>query len=100
MKQTQGKTHVFLTGDRGTGKSWTVRRAAEITGRPCYGFVTHFAGSDRQALYMAPPAEVNTDDEAHKVAERRDGRMRPLPGKFDEVGTALLSQAAELLERM
>lgn len=95
MKQTQGKTHVFLTGERGAGKSWTVRRAAEITGRPCYGFVTRFEDGARQgaALYMAPPAEAEETDEAYKVAERRDGRLCPIPGRFDEVGTALLSEA-------
>ena len=32
-------------------------------------------------------------DEAHKVAERADGRIRPLPGRFDALGTALLAEA-------
>ena len=49
VNQLQGKTHVFLTGDRGAGKSWIARRAAEKTGRPCYGFVTRFSAGARQA---------------------------------------------------
>ncbi len=95
MTQNRGKTHVFLTGDRGSGKSWIVRQAAERTGRPCYGFLTRFAGRDRlaSALYMVPPAEPGMTDEAHKVAERADGRIRPLPGRFDALGTALLAEA-------
>lgn len=95
MNQLQGKTHIFLTGERGVGKSWTVRRAAEITGRMCYGFVTRFPGGERQGaiLYMVPPMEAETADESHKVAERRNGRMQPLPGRFDEVGSALLAEA-------
>ena len=83
----QRRLHVFLRGDRGSGKTWTVRRAAELTGRPCCGFVTFFADGD---LYMAAPLDTEA---AQKVAERRDGKMRPLPGTFDEAGTALLSEA-------
>ena len=92
VNQLQGKTHVFLTGDRGAGKSWIARRAAELTGRPCYGFVTRFDG-ERKALYMTAPAEAERPDEAHRVAERRNGRMRQIGGRFDEVGTALLAEA-------
>lgn len=44
MKQTQGKTRIFLTGDRGTDKSRTVRRMTE----------------------------TEDTDKIHKDAERRD----------------------------
>ena len=58
-------------------------------------FKTRFKGGERQGaiLYMVPPMEAETADESHKVAERRNGRMQPLPGRFDEVGSALLAEA-------
>lgn len=95
MKQFQGKTHVFLTGERGAGKSRTALRAAEMSGRPCYGFLTRFGGENRQrsALYMVPPYAPEQMDEAHLAAVRKDGRMRALPGRFDLLGTALLREA-------
>ena len=40
MEHIPGKIHVFLTGERGIGKSSAVRRAAELDGRPWHGFIT------------------------------------------------------------
>ena len=87
--------HIFLTGERGAGKSLAVRRAAVLLHRPCFGFVTCFREENHRAsgLYLLPAAEPDLTDEAHLAAEWRDGRLTPLPGRFDTLGAALLREA-------
>ena len=87
--------HVFLTGERQIGKSRAISRVAEALGRPCYGFRTRFLTRERGAssLYMIPPQGDPTLDEAHMVAELRDGKMRGLTERFDTLGVALLQEA-------
>ncbi|MDO5326787.1 MAG: nucleoside-triphosphatase [Clostridia bacterium] len=89
--------HVFLTGDRQIGKSRAVRRAADALERPCYGFRTQFLTKERgtSSLYMVSPQGEPTLDEAHMVAELRDGKMRPLTERFDSLGGALLREARQ-----
>ena len=87
--------HVFLTGDKGCGKSWAVRRAAELFGRPCFGFITRFEGPDRHssALYLLPASAPEQMDTAHLAACWQDGKLQPVPGCFDTHGAALLAEA-------
>ena len=87
--------HVFVTGERQTGKSRAVRRAAEMLGRPCKGFLTCFLTRERgtSSLYMVPPEERDLRDEEHVVAVLEDGRMRPLTERFDTLGARLLREA-------
>ena len=87
--------HVFVTGERQTGKSRAVRRAAEMLGRPCKGFLTCFLTRERgtSSLYMVPPEERDLRDEEHMVAVLEDGRMRPLTERFDTLGARLLREA-------
>ena len=89
--------HVFLTGDRQIGKSRAVRRVTEAMGLPSYGFRTQFLTKERGAssLYMVSPQGEPTLDEAHMVAELRDGKMRPLTERFDDLGGALLREARQ-----
>ena len=87
--------HVFLTGNRQTGKSRAVRRAAEMLGRPCKGFLTCFLTRERgsSSLYMVPPEEKDLRDEEHVVAVLEGGKMRPLTERFDTLGAQLLREA-------
>ncbi len=87
--------HVFLTGDRGIGKSRAVQRTAELLRLPCYGFVTRFQGADRHAssLYLLPAAGPGTMDEGHVAARWENGRLQPVPHRFDTLGAALLREA-------
>ena len=87
--------HVFLTGDKGCGKSWAVRRTAELFGRPCYGFITRFEGPDRHSssLYLLPASAPEQIDTAHLAACWHNGKLQPVPGCFDTLGAALLAEA-------
>lgn len=87
--------HVFLIGDKGCGKSWAVRRAAELLGRPCFGFITRFEGPDRHSssLYLLPASAPEQMDKAHLAACWQDGKLQPVPGVFDTLGAALLAEA-------
>jgi len=87
--------HVFLTGDKGCGKSWVVRRTAELLGRPCFGFVTRFDGLDRHtsSLYLLPASLPEQTDNMHLAAFWQDGRLQPVLECFDIFGAALLTEA-------
>ncbi len=87
--------HVFLTGDKGCGKSWAVRQTAELLGRPCFGFVTRFDGLDRHAssLYLLPASTAEQTDRMHLAAFWQDGKLQPILECFDIFGTALLAEA-------
>ncbi len=89
--------HVFLTGDRGVGKSFALRRTAELSGLPCAGFRTRFLTRENgaSALYMVPALQEDLLDEAHIVAWPENGRMRGLTERFDTLGAALLREARQ-----
>ena len=86
--------HVFLTGERGIGKSTVVRAAARLTGRPCYGFCTRFETEDRHAsaLYLVPPDYNETPDPSFQAAIWQNGRLIPVDGCFDRLGVRLLKE--------
>ena len=87
--------HVFLTGERGIGKTRVVRQAAELLGRPCHGFVTRFSSENRSEspLYMLPTDRSASPDGAHIIAARRDGKLAALTERFDTLGVSLLREA-------
>ena len=87
--------HVFLTGDRGSGKSWLVSRISAELKLPCRGFVTRFLEQDRHgaSLYMFPASGPALPDEEHLVARRIGGSMQAVPERFDTLGVQLLRDA-------
>ena len=89
--------HVFLTGDRGVGKSRAAAAAAALIRRPCRGFRTAFRTEDRHAsmLYLLPAEEETFAGEAYPVAAWRDGKLTPLEGAFDTWGVKLLREARQ-----
>lgn len=53
------KKHIFITGERGVGKSTLVRRLIEHTDLPLYGFMTKMDPPDAEGyheIYMYPAA--------------------------------------------
>ena len=88
--------HVFLTGERRAGKSWAVRTIIGKLALPVSGFVTDFqSGAHGMQLFMMPASQPALMDEAHLVAERINGRMQPLDGRFDAIGIPLLHEAQQ-----
>ncbi len=87
--------HVFLTGDRGIGKSWAAASAAALLQRPCLGFRTAFLAKDHRAsaLYLFPAGADCPSPEARVAAVWADGRLTAVAGVFDKYGTALLREA-------
>ena len=87
--------HVFLTGERGIGKSRAAAAAAALLQRPCVGFRTVFADENRHAsmLYLLPADEEQPTEESHPAAVWRDGKLTAVEGAFDTWGAELLRQA-------
>ena len=87
--------HIFLTGEKAIGKSRMVRRISSALGLPVSGFLTRFPDGERgkSALYMVPADKPDLTDEAHRVAEPLNGRIVPIPGRFDLLGAELLREA-------
>ena len=88
--------HVFLTGERGIGKSQAIRTAVSLIGRVPYGFLTRFGteGDPTAALYMVSPSRQEPMGEAERIAVRRDGRITLLPDRFDSLAADLLREAS------
>ena len=87
--------HVFLTGERGIGKSRAAASAAALLGRPCLGFRTAFLAEDHRAsaLYLFPANADCQSEEARVAAVWSDGRLTASAGTFDVYGAALLREA-------
>lgn len=87
--------HVFLTGDRQIGKSRALNGALAQLNLPVFGFRTRFLTRERgsSSLYMVPANDPESFDESMMVAELREGKMRPLPERFDAWGAKLLREA-------
>ena len=87
--------HVFLTGELQCGKSYAIARALDKINRPVFGFKTLFTDryNDNKALYMLPATFDGVPSPAQAVAVFCNGRPQPLTEKFDELGSALLSDA-------
>lgn len=87
--------HIFLIGERGIGKSLAIRNAVKLLRRTPYGFLTLFQDGDpdSSSLCMVPPSHPDWTDNAHRIALRKDGRMRLLPDRFESLATSLLQEA-------
>lgn len=85
--------HVFLTGERGVGKSTALRRALELLDVVPGGFHTYF-DAPRRRLYLAAPAQGNLCDDAHTVGGMVDGRARADRAAFDRVGVEAIHGSA------
>ena len=89
--------HVFLTGDRQVGKSTALNSVLSSLGRPVYGFRTLFVSDDgtsqSASLHMLPAQGSFPVSDTRRVAYRSDGRMKAIPGAFDQIGTGLLQEA-------
>lgn len=87
--------HVFLTGDRGIGKSRAAAAAAALLRRPCLGFRTAFMAEDHRAsaLYLFPAGTDSQSGEARVAAVWADGRLTAAAGVFDSYGADLLREA-------
>lgn len=94
-EQNREPVHVFLTGERGIGKSVVAEKAAALLGRPCYGFMTRFLSKEHEksALYMVPAEDPGLMDEAHIVAKWDNGKLRAVPERFDALGSSILQEA-------
>lgn len=87
--------HVFLTGDLQCGKSYAIARVLEKMNRPVYGFKTLFTdrGNNNKALYMLPADGSLSPCPEQVVTQFVDGRPQPLTERFNQIGTALLTEA-------
>ena len=87
--------HVFLTGDKGVGKSRAAREALRLTGRPAFGFRSRFETADYRAssLYLLPADGPLCPDEAHLAASWVNGKLTAVEGRFDTLGVSLLREA-------
>jgi len=79
-----GGRHVFLTGERGLGKSTIIRAAIERTGATADGFMTFWEGDSLfiSAYGLARP------DERHLICRRQAPPLRPDTRVFDGPGAA------------
>lgn len=86
--------HVFLTGERRSGKSWAVKEIVRQLNMPLQGFISDFLpGEHGMQLFMMPAAQPGLMDEAHLVAHRVGDRMQAIPDRFEAVGVPLLEEA-------
>ena len=82
--------HIFLTGEKGVGKSTAVQRTLALLGAAYGGFRTGFT-SDRSRLCLWSAWGPPRLGQADTVADMVDGRCVTRPGAFDRLGTAALA---------
>ena len=84
--------HLFLTGEIQVGKSTLLSALLDSLGLPACGFRTCWRRTEGEdTLHLLPwgvEAACGTDNQ---VARRRDGRAETLSGRFDTLGTELLT---------
>ncbi|NCB63132.1 MAG: nucleotide kinase [Clostridia bacterium] len=81
--------HLFLTGERGVGKSTALRRTLELLNVPTGGFRTCY-GPGREVLYLSPAWEEECCTPDRAVARMEDGRPVPDSAAFDRLGAAAI----------
>ncbi len=89
-------THTLITGPRGVGKSFLIRRVLEQLGRPVYGFETKKEGAASPAapgapLYLYPLGGRQTE----KFLLGCCGECGVRPGSFDRFAPLLLRPVPE-----
>lgn len=88
--------HVFLTGERGIGKSQIIQNAVSLLSRTPYGFLTRFRsdGECASSLHMISPSYKGPLTEENRIAFRRGEGMVLLPERFEILSTHLLQDAS------
>ncbi len=79
--------HLFLYGESGAGKSYSIRRALGSLQIAPKGFYTQKDGAGRLEFHY----QDKNQDKTVIVANGRDGCMRGIPEAFDAAGIAALS---------
>ncbi|MCC8123477.1 MAG: nucleoside-triphosphatase [Oscillospiraceae bacterium] len=94
--------HIFLTGAIRTGKSTAIARVLAQTTRNIGGFCTAFdenRGKEHWKLYLYPAGGPRAMDEAHLVANFKQGTPPVvLPNRFAELGVPILDAARDTAE--
>ena len=88
---------IFLTGERGVGKSTALRRALMGSGLHVGGFMTDFGETryaDNKTLWLLPWSETPDFSAGEVCARMGPGGRRACPEVFDGLGAALLRAAA------
>ena len=89
---------IFLTGERGVGKSTALRRAVHGCGLGVGGFMTDFGGSryeENKTLRLLPWGEEPDFSAGETCALLGPGGRQVFPEVFDALGSRLLLSAAE-----
>ena len=89
---------IFLTGERGVGKSTALRRALAGAGHGVGGFMTDFGETryeENKTLWLLPWGETPDFSKGRICARLGPGGRQVFPEVFDGLGTALLRSAME-----
>ena len=89
---------IFLTGERGVGKSTALRRALAGCGRGIGGFMTDFGDSryeEDKTLWLLPWGERPDFSRGEVCARLGPGGRQVYPEVFDRLGAKLLRRAEE-----
>lgn len=84
---------MFLTGERGVGKSTVLGQTLGMLNVPTGGFRTCY-GPNRAFLYLLPAWEARCYTPERVVARMEDGRPIPDPAAFDRLGAAVMRDSA------
>ena len=88
---------IFLTGQRGVGKSTALRRALAFSGLRVGGFMTDFGDTryqENKTLWLLPWGETPDFSAGKACARLGPGGRQVFPEAFDGLGAALLDAAA------
>ena len=88
---------IFLTGERGAGKSTALRRALAGSGLRAGGFMTDFSDTryaENKTLWLLPWVETPDFSAGNVCARLGPGGRQVFPEVFDGPGAALLEASA------
>ena len=88
---------IFLTGERGVGKSTALRRALQGCGLTIGGFMTDFGDTrygENKKLWLLPWSETPDFSAGQVCALLGPGGRQVFPEVFDSLGAELLRRAA------
>jgi len=89
---------IFLTGDRGVGKSTALRRALKGCGMGIGGFMTDFGDTryeENKSLWLLPWGDTPDFSRGEVCARLGPGGRQVFPEVFDRLGAELLRRAGE-----
>lgn len=90
MNQT---TNLFITGQKGIGKSYLIKKIIEVSGFHVSGFFTlpKFDGENRLGFYFHSLVPVQNNN--GMISREQDGKNEPIPNTFDTLGVECLRQS-------